>query len=491
MAKIIFFILFIINLIQSTDIISFQLQYNILNNKANDMEYILYDIGNTYVYSSIKIGEPEFSIKTNFSLTTPHFSMCSNLEPVNSKNLLNSYDIYESKTFKNISCLNQYYVLSTKDIAAKEKFILNVYNLENKKYKDKIINDLDFVHGGRNINQKKENYSEIYYIVVGLQIFTASRYTQEKQFNFIDLLKEKEIISNNNWFIFYEKINLTENKVYNLDDLINKKQILFVGGSPHEFRPGEFSKEQLFPVYSNYFLWISEFKSVYYYRNNTKFNTGMMKQEIYHNRARISFNDFFIFCPPLYFTMIKNDFFSTYMSRDICHYYADIENEYYYCDKSENFDINNLKTFPTLYFEHVEFNYTFEFSYKDLFAEKDNKYIFLISSTGYDIDEWFFGNIFLRKYQLVFNQEAKTISFYNPNIEISGEENKDKIIVIKKSFESKYIIIIICLSLVLVLGIGFIIGCYFYNKNKSKKKKRANELDDDYEYIEDKNININ
>ena len=488
MVKIIFYILFIINLIQSTDIISFLLQYNIYNIINTNITSILHDLGYTYIYSYIKIGEPEYLLKTNFSLMTPHFSICSNLEPLNSNNILKFYDIYKSKTFKNISCLNQYYIQSTKDIAAKEKFIINVYNLDNKKYKEIIINDLDFVLGVRNINQKQEKYSEIYYIIIGLQLFTTYKYTQEKQFNFISLLKEKEIIFNYNWFIFYEKINITENNLYNLVDIINKKQTLFIGGSPHEYRPGEFSKEQLFPVYSNHYLWILEFKSVYFYRNNTKFNTGMMKQEIYHNRARINFNDFFLFCPPLYFTMIKNEYFNFYISRNICHYYADNENEYYYCDKSEKFNINNLKNFPILYFEHNEFNYTFEFNYKDLFAEIKNKYIFLISSTGYDLDEWFFGNIFLRKYQLVFNQEAKTISFYNPNIEVYTEENNDKIIIIKKSFEFKYIIIILCLSFVLFLCIGFIIG---YNKYKNKKKKRANELDDEYEYIADNNNNIN
>ena len=268
--------------------------------------------------------------------------------------------------------------------------------------------------------------------------------------------------------------------------MINKKQTLFIGGSPHEFRPGEFSKEQLFSVYSNYFLWISEFKSVYYYKNNTKFNTGMIKQEIYHNRARISFNDFFLFCPPLYFTMIKNDYFSTYISRNICHYYADIENEYYYCNKSENFNINNLKTFPTLYFEHNEFNYTFEFSYKDLFAEKDNKYIFLISSTGYDIDEWFFGNIFLRKYQLVFNQEAKTISFYNPNVLI--EDINDKIcnrrIVLTK------ILTIIVIVILFIIGIIYIYICKRLLKS-NKDKKRLNHINDNSDYLKDDKLDIN
>ena len=36
--------------------------------------------------------------------------------------------------------------------------------------------------------------------------------------------------------------------------------------------------------------------------------------------------------------------------------------------------IDNLKKFPSLFMEHHEFNYTFEFTYEDLFLEKDNNY---------------------------------------------------------------------------------------------------------------------
>ena len=42
------------------------------------------------------------------------------------------------------------------------------------------------------------------------------------------------------------------------------------------------------------------------------------------------------------------------------------------CDKKESFEINS---FPTLYFYHRIFNYTFELIKENLFLEKNNKYI--------------------------------------------------------------------------------------------------------------------
>ncbi len=491
MEKIIyFFILINFTLILSSNIISFELQYNTNFNNNNDISSIFSYLENIYIYSYVKIGDPEYKLKTNISVIIPHFFLSSNLEQKIENNKLDVYDINKSKTFKNISRLNQYYVQSTEDISAKEKFIINITNLDSKQNKIFILNDMDFILGVRNSYQKNDNYSEVYFLTIGLQLYTPSKYSQEKQFNFIFLLKEKEIISNYNWFIYYEKINLENDILYNLDDLVNNKKNLWIGGCPHEYIPEYYSKEQLFPVYSNYFLWILEFKSVYFYRNNTKFNSGMRKQDIYHNKARLDFNYFFIYAPSLYFSLIKNEFFNTYYTRNICHYYTDSNIESIYCDKSENFNMTNLKNFPLLYFEHNEFNYTFELSYKDLFAEKNNKYIFLISVRTLDVDDWFFGDIFLRKYQFVFNQDSKSINFYNTNIDVQREENNKKIIVINKSLDKIYIILIICSCILLFIGIAFVVG-YYINDYKSKKKKRANELDDDYEYITnkiDKNI---
>ena len=229
-----------------------------------------------------------------------------------------------------------------------------------------------------------------------------------------------------------------------------------------------------------------EFNNVYFYRNNTKFNTTNYKQSIYHNRVQLNFNDILIFAPPLYITLIKNSYFEQYISKNICHHYMDSEIESFYCDKSSNFTINNLKTFPTLYFEHIDLNYTFELTYKDLFVEKDNKYIFMIFSEIGDIDEWFFGDLFFRKYQLAFNQDSKIISFYNHNSDVNTDNEEDdydkktKTIIIKEKENIIYIILIAILCCIICIVLGFIIG-KFLQKNRTKKK--ANELDDDYEYI--------
>ena len=158
----------------------------------------------------------------------------------------------------------------------------------------------------------------------------------------------------------------------------------------------------------------------------------------------------------------------------------------FYCDKSDNFNIDNIKKFPTLYLEHIDLNYTFELTYKDLFSEKNNIYIFMIVCGMEDDDEWFFGNLFFRKYQFAFNQDSKIISFYKYNSDdgVDNEEDdfddKIKKIIIKEKQNLLYIILIAILCCIVCITLGFIIGKYV---QKYKKKKRANELDDDYDYI--------
>ena len=109
---------------------------------------------------------------------------------------------------------------------------------------------------------------------------------------------------------------------------------------------------------------------------------------------------------------------------------------------SKNNSSFNMESFPDISFDHAEFNTTFNLTYKDLFIfdKESNKYIFLIIGRNYFIN-WIFGSVFLRKFQLVFDNEAKTIGIYkrvdNPNDDDSdGTDNKNTIAlfeVIRKS----------------------------------------------------------
>ena len=242
-------------------------------------------------------------------------------------------------------------------------------------------------------------------------------------------------------------------------------------------------------IKSYYLFWNLYFSNIYYFTNDAI----NKKQIISCPDAELSFSSFQINAPMTYYTYINNHYFKKYINDNICHYGYSGELLILYCDKSEKFNINELEKFPTLYFQHDEFDYTFELTYEDLFTEKDNKFWFLVCfESYYEIDRWILGNIFLRKYYFVFNQDSKTIGFYNLNFprklkakaEKEGERERE-IIIINKKMNLKFIIIILILSCFLFICIGIAITKKIYKKYPNKKK--ALELNEEYENNKDIN----
>ena len=485
MEYIIAFILLFKILTKENNLLLFKLQTFQSNNLNNNISSIFDTLKKAYIYTKIKIGEPEHQIECKLSMHTPHFFMLYTEEKNNEKNNNKKYDINKSITFKNVSCLNQLYVQTNKDIHAKEKFIMNIYDINNKSNNEIIINDLDFVLGVK--YHKKENYTETYYLTIGLQTFTSNQFIQRNKFNFINNLKSLNIIDNYIWSIYYNTEKLKEDELNSLDNLLDIEQTLLIGDFPHEYKPHEFSKEQLYYAYTNTFLWSFKFKSII-------IQESTIKHSLHNSNCQINFNEFLIYAPYNYVTYVKNYFFDYFISRNICHIYLDEDADLIYCDKSKDFNINHLKEFPKLYFEHNEFNYTFEFSYKDLFAEIDNKYIFLIGNMINDVDDWFLGRIFFRKYQFVFNTDSKAIGFYNPNIKwfksIKNETKNDTIeIIYNGGSNGKHLIFVGILCSLLIISV-IVIFVFVFKNQRNKKRKRANELDDEYDYVSDnKNIN--
>ena len=157
------------------------------------------------------------------------------------------------------------------------------------------------------------------------------------------------------------------------------------------------------------------------------------------------------------------------------------------CDK--NF---NTEKFPTLYFYHMDYNYTFELTHKDLFQIRGDKKYFLIIFDSDSNYPWKFGKIFLQKYLFNFDTDSKTIGFYtdlnndsnyNESEEIDNNSNSNSDDNNNKSLN--FYLWILWGVLLLITGIGcFFLGKILYDKNR---KKRANELDDDYEYKQNNN----
>ena len=374
------------NLVFSSEIISLDLQYFYNNTLSNSLYSIFNILDKTYIYTFLKVGELEYNIKALISMEKYYFSMSSRYEAIDTKNLSQIYNINKSSTFRNISLLDKYYIKSINDIAAKEKFKINSLT----------INDFDFIYESNNANMKNSSLVEINYMNIGLQILSNDKF----KYNFISLLKERKIINNYNWFILFEQLpKKSDGEIYSLDEILNNKPKLLMGVLPHAYDPKKFIEKQFVQLYSNNLQWVIYFKYIYYFNKN-KTNTDIISQKrsIYGNRVEIDFNNLLIYGPSLYLTYIKRDFFNEYLSLNICHIYTDDNIEGIFCEKSKNF---------------VEFNY------QDLFLEKDNKFWFLIVNEIYtEIDEWYIGFSLLKKYQFVFNQDSKTIGFYNPDLEV-------------------------------------------------------------------------
>ena len=440
------------------------------------------DLANTNLYSKMNIGDPSYEIKAFLSVQHPYFSITPNHITKNINEFSSHYDITKSNSFKDITNSNRRKLFDSKyDGVAKEKFKLNIFNYKKKEHYNISIDDMIIIYN-EDYNHNKINS---YYLNIGFQIVNEKKYKEREQYNFIYQLKKRKIIQKYDWCLFFEKgKNNNGIFLYNPDELINAKGKLLIGDLPNNYNPNNFNENQLLTSYSKYenqiFKWNLEFSDIYY--NKTSNDTI----KIYIRDVHLNINNYIVLCPMTYYYNIKRDYFDFYLSKKLCHVHQGSEYKTFYCEKSENFNVENLKQFPILYMEHKEFQFTFEFTYEDLFIEKDNKYWFLVALSVYnnDMEEWFMGIIFLRKYNLIFNQDTKTISYYNINLPISTSKNNfGKILKFEKYIN--YFIIFIIILLVIIFGL------YIIKKIlKSKDKKRLNQ-EVDFDYINQDNYNKN
>ena len=488
--KIFIILAYIFSFIYCQEIVSipFNSQYNRKNKKSITS---LDDLADTNLYTKISIGEPSHEIQAFLSVQHSYFSISSSKNIKNINDFQSHYNIIKSNSFKNIST-GRTLAEANYNSMAMEKFKLNIFNYKKREYYNTSINDMIFIYNNKdNVNEKS------YYLNIGFQIINQKFFKEREKYNFITQLKKREIIGNYDWSIFFKKgPNNNGNFLYNPEYLINAKGEILIGDLPNNYNPNNFNIQQLKKTYSKYtpllFKWGLEFKNIYFYKNNNESNiisnkNGTNMENISVIDVQININQYIILSPLIYFYKIKTYFFDYYIKEGICKINEGIEYKTISCEKSKKFGIDNLKKFPSLFMEHHEFNYTFEFTYEDLFLEKDNNYWFLVALSSFknDLEEWNMGIIFLRKYNLIFNQDTKTISFYNTNIIIEDIDDK-----------KWNRIALISILTIIVIGIFFIIGIiYIYICKKIfksyKGKKRINHIYDNSDYIKEDKIDIN
>ena len=198
-----------------------------------------------------------------------------------------------------------------------------------------------------------------------------------------------------------------------------------------------------------------------------------------------------------HYNLIKKNYFEKYISENICSektltLSSGIQEHIIICDLSMK---KNLKSFPTLYFFNIRFEYNFNLDYNDLFIEINNRIYFLMVGKEMETNTWSLGKMFMKKYPFIFNEDKKTISFvYLNKFNKKEEQNKEKPYNkkddtnekgnkksnLKEFFEDYYILIIIIISIAIGITFGVIIG----KKIWKKRRTRANELDENVDYIE-------
>ena len=488
--KIFIILAYIFSFIYCQEIVSipFNSQYNRKNKKSITS---LDDLADTNLYTKISIGEPSHEIQAFLSVQHSYFSISSSKNIKNINDFQSHYNIIKSNSFKNI-LTGRTLAEANYNSMAMEKFKLNIFNYKKREYYNTSINDMIFIYNNKdNVNEKS------YYLNIGFQIINQKFFKEREKYNFITQLKKREIIGNYDWSIFFKKgPNNNGNFLYNPEYLINAKGEILIGDLPNNYNPNNFNIQQLKKTYSKYtpllFKWGLEFKNIYFYKNNNETNiiskkNGTNMENISVTDVQININQYIILSPLIYFYKIKTYFFDYYIKEGICKINEGIEYKTISCEKSKKFGIDNLKKFPSLFMEHHEFNYTFEFTYEDLFLEKDNNYWFLVALSSFknDLEEWNMGIIFLRKYNLIFNQDTKTISFYNPNILIEDIDDKkwNRIALIS-------ILTIILIGIFFIIGIIYIYICKKIFKSY-KGKKRINHIYDNSDYLKEDKIDIN
>ena len=405
---------------------------------SNFKNYTLNLINNN-IYSNITLGSPSQKIPVYFTFESNFFiiknkSIGGIFNEKLSKTLSKNLDLDFNCKFEGIF-YNGYY--------KNDNFLINNYKDEKIKINN-LIFGLSNYYTIINSNKTNENYKNL--SIIGLKLDNERGVINEK--NFIKQLKDKGILETYSFTFVYDS---------------NNKGILYLGCCINNFDEDYHLSDYRYTkvnIDRKYFEWKIKFDRVNYSNN---FSESIFKEAIFNINLGGIIGNF------KYKEYIYETIFNKYFKEKIC-LEEKIFDEYVaiYCD-NKNF---NIKKFPKIEFYHKKMNYSFIFDFNDLFTENENKIYFnVFFNEKFNNFQWIFGEIFLRKYQIVFNQEQKLIGFY---------VNKKK----RKKINYHLFLNICFISIILVL-IVFIINI----KNKIPRKIKANELEENINYYSINNKN--
>lgn len=418
-------------------------------NRDNFMKTLI----NNDIYTSILVGEDKQSIEMNIKSQQSSTIILSEtcLQGESAKKFVET----QSSTYKILLQSQTYYMYEFKEAVHSQDNII-LFEDNNKQIE---VNDYKFMLA------KSLWYDSQPYMagVFGLKLQGKNEeMSLPEGTDFIKQLKQKELI---NSYVFV------------LDYKDDDNGVLYIGDYFHE-NIKEYSEENFMVTQAGY----KKFKV-----KNWEINIDIIfsGNQIFKNETYLIlyYELGIIAAPQTYEYYINNTFFKQYLADGVCKDKLNLETvasfkkyNYIECDK----DKINKNTFPRLKFYNRDMNFNFSLGYEDLFYEHENKVYFLVIFPiyGTDVQYWYMGKPFIKKYKLFLDKDRKIIGLYKNfqnNVDDDDEPNKEE----DKSY-SKYIITIIVLAVVLIVSIISIL--YYFLVIKKSRRQRANELDEHIDY---------
>ena len=450
----IFIILINIFFVNSNDIISIPFYKDLPNLNGLSPEQVSYKIKENTLLSEINLGTPSQKILLKLVLADYIFYIGGK-----SSHFHNKFIETDSKTYKKVSEKTIYFTISNikEGLFSSDNFYFN----ENPNDK----REINFILG---IDTDKGNEGGL----IGLNIQDIDTKKYEK-YNFINILKNKRYIKD-----YYFTIKYNDNS--NSGNLI-------IGDLPHNYNNSyniKYFKDTYISMFTDVLTWNINLDSIYVADNALSENKKIIGERIY---GYFKIEQGMILGTERYREYILNNFMTENIDKKLCFEVKSTFYFSYYCKKEVD-----LSKFKSLFIYIKELGFTFELTYNDLFYSNNdgNNYFLVYFNTEYNEEEeysnsffWVFGEPFLKKYNLVFNQETKRIGLYtNMNFGNDNNNNDDEDNSENKSFwaRNKWYIILIIILIIVCAGLGFMI--FLYKKVLPKRKKCANELDDEFDY---------
>ena len=396
------------------------------------------------LYLNLTVGSPPQKIATIWNMNKYSFKVYRS-----------SYNFDKSNTYKEIESFVYSFDEVKNALLCEDIFYFTDENNEIFSSMFKFINI-----------ENNNNYS-----FIGLQLPDV---ISENLLTFVKEMKKNEIIDK---YIFYIVYNEEETKIE------DPNGIIFFGDYPHNTKifENKYKIDNFYEIKASsrkkLAYWDILFDEIYF--NESQYNKKY--NNIRHKQVELAGNMQLSIGTDEYHEFIQKNFFGEYIKLKICEQQAILnftDYIYYKCRICNEFDITK---FPTLYFQLKDINFNFSLTYNDLFFVHDDFFYFgILFDTYFKLKfepRWILGSAIFKKYLFVFNQDSKTIGFYNniqtrnifiPYNKESKTNNTTWSIILK-------IIAIFVLSIIILICFRIILG--YIRKREGK--------------INSKNINYN